>query len=243
MKFKIQHYIHLKISSLSYHIDDLVSLITNCKTKPKVVGISESRMRTGRPSPLSNINTDNYVYEYTPTESSKGGTLLYIDKLLKYKLRKDLSLNKPKEIELTFIEIIETKKKNTVIGCIYKQPKVPIKEFLSDYLQPLLINLSFENKEFILMGDFNINLLNCNTDKDSSDYVDTPYSHSFYSTINSLTRITPTTKTLIDNIFYNNASQLTGVQPHKAKEKRSFHNFDPKAFEKDLENIDWKKIL
>ena len=86
-------------------------------------------------TPLSKINIDNnYIYEYTPTESSKGGTLLYIDKSLNYKLRKDLNLNKPKEIESTFIEVIEIKKKNTVIGCIYKHPKVPIKEFLNDYL-------------------------------------------------------------------------------------------------------------
>ena len=48
-----QLYIHLNISSISYHIDDLVSLITNCKTKPKVIDISESRMRTDRlPSPF-----------------------------------------------------------------------------------------------------------------------------------------------------------------------------------------------
>ena len=54
-------------------------------------------MRTGRP-PFSDINIDNYIYECTPTESSKGGTLLYIDKSLKYKLKKDLNLNKPKKI-------------------------------------------------------------------------------------------------------------------------------------------------
>ena len=81
-----QLYIHLNhglnISSISYHSDDPVSLITNCKTKPKVISISERRMRAGR-SPLSNINIDNYIYEYTPTESSKGGTLLYTDKSLK----------------------------------------------------------------------------------------------------------------------------------------------------------------
>ena len=135
----------INISAISYHIDDLVSLITNCKTKPKVIGISESRIRTGRPF-LSNINIVNYSYEHTPTKSSKGGTMLYIDKSLKYKLRKDLNLNKPKEIESTFIEIIETKKKNTVIGCTYKYPKVPIKEFLNDYLQLLPIKLSFEKK-------------------------------------------------------------------------------------------------
>ena len=58
----------------------------------------------GQIDPLSNINNiiiDNYIYEYyeyTPTESSKGGTLLYIDKSLKYKLMKDPNFNKPKEI-------------------------------------------------------------------------------------------------------------------------------------------------
>ena len=54
-------------------------------------------MRANRPR-LSNINIDNYIYESTPTESSKGGTLLYIDKSLKYKLMKDPNFNKPKEI-------------------------------------------------------------------------------------------------------------------------------------------------
>ena len=100
------------------------------------------------PFPL-NINIDNYIYEYTPTKSSKGGTLLYIDKSLKYKLRKDLNLNKPKEIESTFVEIIETKKKNAIIGCIYKHPNVSIKEFLNDFLQPFLMKLSFEKRDYV----------------------------------------------------------------------------------------------
>ena len=99
-----QLYIHLNISSISCHIDYLVSLITNCKTKQKVTGKSESRVRTGRPPPLSNINIDNYIYEYTHTKSSEEGNLLYINKSLKCKLRKDLNLNKPKEIESTFIK-------------------------------------------------------------------------------------------------------------------------------------------
>ena len=67
---------------------------------------------------------NNYSYEYTPTESSKGGALLYIDKNLKYRSRSDLTLYKSKKIESFFIEIIELKKKNTIVGCIYKYPKV-----------------------------------------------------------------------------------------------------------------------
>ena len=57
------------------------------------------------------------------------------------------------------------------------------------------------------MGDFNINILNCNTDRDTSCFIDTIYSNSFYPTINIPTRITSTSKTLIDNILYNNITK------------------------------------
>ena len=84
-------FLHMNISSVSYHIDDLNTFIMNCKNKPKVIGISECRIKAGRPL-LSNINMNNYSYEYIPTESSKGGTLLYIDKNLEYRSRSELTL-------------------------------------------------------------------------------------------------------------------------------------------------------
>ena len=180
------HFLHMNISSVFYHIDDLNTFVMNWKIKPKVTGISECRIKTGRP-PLSNINMNNYSYEYTPTESSKGRTLLYIDKNLRYRSRSDLTLYKSKEIESSFIEIIEPKKKSTIVGCIYKHPNVSVGEFTNDFLEPLLEKLSFEKKEVILMRDYNINLLNCNIDKNTSDYVDTLYSHAFFPRINSPT--------------------------------------------------------
>ena len=102
-------FLHMNISSVSYHIDDLNIFIMNCKNKPKVIEISECRIKTARRL-LSNINMNNYSYEHTPTESSKGGMLLYIDKNLRYRPRSDLTLYKSKEIESSFIEIIEPKK-------------------------------------------------------------------------------------------------------------------------------------
>ena len=41
------------------------------------------------------------------------------------------------------------------------------------------------------MGDFNINFPYYNTDKDTSDYIDILYSHTFYPIINSPARVTP----------------------------------------------------
>ena len=43
---------------------------------------------------------------------------------------------------------------------------------------PILQKLSREKKEMILMGDFNINILVCNSDKDTGGYVDTIYTSS-----------------------------------------------------------------
>ena len=103
-------FLHMNISSVSYHIDDLNTFIMNCKNKPKVIWISECRIKEGKP-PVSNINMKNCSYEYTPSESSKEGTLLYIDKNLRYRSRSDLTLYKSKDIEPSFVEIIESKKK------------------------------------------------------------------------------------------------------------------------------------
>ena len=55
----------------------------------------------------------------------------------------------------------------------------------------------------MLMGDSNINILNCNSDNETSDFIDTMSLSSLYPTINTPTWITATSNTLIDNIFYN----------------------------------------
>ena len=52
-------FLHMNISPVSYHTDDLSTFIMNCKNKPKVIGTSECRIKAGRP-PLSNININNY---------------------------------------------------------------------------------------------------------------------------------------------------------------------------------------
>ena len=67
---------HLNISSLSYHQQELYNLLSSIKTKPIIKGISESRLQINK-QPI-NISLPNYVYEHTPTESGKGGTLLYL---------------------------------------------------------------------------------------------------------------------------------------------------------------------
>ena len=65
---------------------------------------------------LSNIDLNNYTFEFTPTDSTKEGTLIYIEKDLRYKTRNDLNLYREKEIESKIIEA-NLRNKNKIISC------------------------------------------------------------------------------------------------------------------------------
>ena len=56
-----------------------------------------------------NFNLKNHNFEYTPTESTAGGTMLYITNHVAYKPRRDLKIYKTIN-ESTFIELINSKK-------------------------------------------------------------------------------------------------------------------------------------
>ena len=69
--------LHLNISSLSAHIDDLKNFLSELSIKFAVICISESRLSQKNPQ-TTNINLAGYNIEHTPTESSAGSVLLYI---------------------------------------------------------------------------------------------------------------------------------------------------------------------
>ena len=232
------------------------------KIKPKIIGISESRLQKSKQQ-ITNISLPNYVHEHTPTESSKVVTLLYLDKNLKYKLRKDLNIYHKGMIESTFIEIINKNEKNTVAGCIYKHPKQAIPDFLDNHLLPLLQKLSHEIKQILLIADFNINLLNYD-DKNTANFLDTMFSYSYLPFINTPTRVTGHSKTIY-NIFYNepmlnitvgNISSVISdhliqflIEPSSTNAKleqtcklqQCYKNFDKTKFKNDLRKSSWKE--
>ena len=117
----------MNISSPHFHFDELCALLSELNHNPDIIAISESRFKFSTQS-IVKINLENYCVEDTPTESSNYETLLYINDI-SYKLRNDLKIYKPKELESIFIEIINETSKNTIVGCIYSHPILSISEF------------------------------------------------------------------------------------------------------------------
>ena len=117
------------------------------------------------------------------------------------------------------------------------------------------------------MGDFNINLVNCDSHNPTSQFLDGICSNSFFPYINIPTLHTPRSKTLTDNIFCNNINEnaisgnlTTDISDHltqfiitptlakfKIKTKniltRNFKSFSHKNFKNDLRQVDWTDTL
>lgn len=188
---------------------------------------------------------------------------------IKSKVRDDLSssLYLANFIESTFAELAPENQTNVIVGCIYKHPSFSIDEFNTVYVTPLLNKISKEGKNIILMGDFNINLLNENTDKSISEFLDLMGTHLLLPSISLPTRVTVTSQTLIDNIFISpsyceaSSGNLTiGISDHlpqflilnsslheKSETKDSYYrdwnSFDREHFILDFLSYDWDKEL
>ena len=258
-------FFHLNISSIGKHFENLQNLLNSLHHHFKVIAITESRITTLHP-PV-NYDIEGYRSYSTPTEAQAGGTMLFISNTLNASNRQDLNdlLYKPKLLESTFAEISLQKQANIIVGSIYKHPSMDISAFNKEHVQPLLETISKEGKSVILLGDLNINLLKSDTEENVSNFLDTLGNNLILPQITLPTRITPQTKTLIDNIFSSpvkhnkiSGNLITGISDHlpqfllldkhltqstSEQFARNWKNFDRVNFTLDFISTDWENLL
>ena len=128
--------LHLNIASLQFHFDSLLVLLSTLEFSFDIIAITETKLQSDIPA-NKDINIPNYHFYSTPTEASKGGTLIYVSDQLISKPRKDLEIYIQKQVESTFIEIVVPNGKNVIIGCVYKHHGIEIDSF-SELFIPVL---------------------------------------------------------------------------------------------------------
>ena len=216
-----------------------------------------------------NYNLPNYILVTTKTESTAGGTALYIHKPISFKTKEDLNkrIYCSKLLELTFVEIVSGNHSNMIVGSIYKHPMLAKNEFTDNYISFLIIKDIDERKLSVFLGDFNIDLSQNKEKKEVNHFLDILSSHSFFPRILLPTRITQQTETLVDNIKTNstkheiisgnlnvsisdNLTQFTILKNVKNKKEthldkyyKDWKSFKQDAFVREFQSIDWKNIL
>lgn len=260
----------LNCRGLKAHIDDLKTLISHISS-PKfqfdVIGLTEIF------SISDNLNTDlqgygNFIFKNRQADDvNRGGVGIYIEDHFNFKQRSDLSIFIPHIIETIFVEIRHGNNKPIIIGCIYR-PNSPPKADLDIFVNTIseVINLiKSENKEVILMGDLNIDLLKYNTHNKTNSFINGIFSGGLLPLITKPTRICDSTATLIDHILTNITSldhvsgiTITDISDHfgvfaifKNKTKkyatelkfyRSFKEENIQNFSNMLRNVDFSPV-
>ena len=141
---------HLNIHSIQKHIDTLRALITTLESDKfqfDIIAITESKLKINC-EPTVDINIENYHYpESAPSEANKGGVLIYVNKIHNYKPRTDLKIYESKLLESCFVEIINSKRSNDIVGVVYRHPSMSLDHFNDDHVRSLITSLSREKKQ------------------------------------------------------------------------------------------------
>ena len=164
--------------SLNKNFKDLEYLIKSTNINFNIIAISETRILKDI-NIVKNINIPNFSFEFTPTESTAGGTLLYVADHLAYQNQNDLNLYKTNNLESTIIEITNPNMSNIIVECIYRHPKMDSREFIHFDLNPLLRKLAKEQKTVFLLGDCNVDLLKYEQHKAKNEFLDSLSSNMF----------------------------------------------------------------
>jgi exonuclease III len=150
---------------------------------------------------LANIDGYKMVTKHKAGSKIGGGLAFYVSNDLPFVV-KDVTVpvNMQNLFDCIFLEV-EANATNVVIGLLYRSPSMnSIRQFCT-FLEPILSDLTAGNKDVIILGDMNIDLLKYDEHVDTAEYLDLLFNNGFIPKVTVPTRITNTSSTLIDHTF------------------------------------------
>ena len=166
------------------------------------------------------------------------------------------------DISCIWLEISPPKSKSFLVGNMYRPPDSRVE--YNDRFEEFIDSLIDENNEFILLGDFNKDLLNVETDREWGNFTT---SLGLTQLVNEPTRVTNASQTIIDHIYTNTEENIQRVHVerlclsdhyavfcnrktqsniskniHQTITHRSFKNFEENRFLNDLNSVPWEII-
>ena len=258
--------IHLNIRSLHKNCGSLKSLLTCLPKLPDVIALTETW--------LQEHTKHLYSLEgYTPfhlvrTDREHGGITIYTKNVINAEVLSQFSfINRNIEISSTKLIIGNT---SYIISVIYRpnSKHIDVNEF-TNIINELLAAETFKNNKTILIGDFNINLLEHATHLPTNLFLNTMQSLNYFPHIARPTRFPDSPDlgqpSLLDHIWTNfTPLSLSGIFHYcmtdhlpiflniiqqsapNTKHKITFRNFNMNnhnLFTNELQRINWEEIL
>ena len=259
--------ISFNIRSMKKNFEEFRNFISELNYDFSVISLTETWcLDDPRNESLLKLNNYTSIYQARSSERHGGGICMFIHNSLIFKNRSDLCFNN-NDVESLSIEIVNKYTKNVIVNVTYRQPAGNIKVF-EDSFKKILSSNKHRNKAVYLTGDFNLNLLDYETNAKVKSYLNILFSHSFIPLINKPTRISKHNATVIDHLLTNtfiDKSYLTGIvktdisdhfpvflitesELNKTSEnefvfKRKISDVKLREFKEALAYIDWNSVL
>lgn len=248
---------HMNIQGLSNKIDQLKVMLQSNYNKIHVFGLSETKLNDHHRDSV--IEIEGYQKFRKDRPSNGGGLLVYVKDGISCFRRPDLELE---TLECIWVEIKPVNSKSFLVAHVYRPPNSTI--HWNDLFEESVEKAFQEDLEMYLLGDFNRDLL---TDSVKNSWLDYTMSLGLGQVVTEATRVTSSSKTLIDHIYCNFDHSVTfvdvpkiGVSDHfpifftrkqnsslpKSKHHtityRSFKNFDENKFISELQSVPWDVV-
>ena len=125
-----------------------------------------------------------YVLEHVPTPLASGGAGVFVDQSINYNV---LEKTSNEAFRVLWVEISFVNHKNIVCGIIYDQHNSP--DYFLTYLDKTIEILVSDDKDVYITGDFNIDLLKCESSQISQDFLLSLRSSYLIPTLDKATRV------------------------------------------------------
>ena len=194
--------LHLNIRSMNKNFEAFQDFYKSLNTKFSIICLTETWANDSDINHNSLFQLEGYIPVHQIRKSRQGGGIvIFIRDSLLYKLRNDLSIN-CEGIESLSIEIMNSQTRNIICNVIYRPPDGDL-NVCETFFKKILSDSTTVNKTFFLTGDFDINLLEFETNKKVQSFVNLMSEFSMIPTINKPARVTKHTVTAIGNMITN----------------------------------------
>ena len=245
---------HLNIHYLYSKIDELRILLSQ-QQNIDILCICETFLQDEFCN--EEIQLENYQLFRKDRKSNGGGLVVYVKENLRCSQRDDLHVD---GIEAMWLEVKHESQKAFLLGYTYRPPSSHLR-WTTDFEQ-ILEQVFTENKEVILLGDFNLNLYdNSNSVR---NWLQVTESVNLFQLVDTPTRVTASSSTLIDHAYSNMPENIVDIfvpvyaisdhypvcltrkisnsssgSKHKTITYRNMRHFDNIEFLEDLESQQW----
>ena len=195
--------LQLNIRSISKNFDEFIVLLSNQIIHFHVIILTEAWITL---QDNKHYNLPGYDTQYSYGTINKcDGVVIFTDTTLSASFTQ-IHLPGSNSTQINFTKYNKTYD----VLAIYRPPSENTQQFIQN-LEAYVEDIQVTNRQYILAGDLNIDILNNEPDVSTDDYINLLTGKGLVSAINTYTRVTTNTRTCIDHIFVNNPDLVTSA--------------------------------